>query len=96
MAPETKTAPSVPALKVTDCALLTMPFSVLAKVMLAPVGNARLLVSNAVVAAVTTASSAMMMELGPLVRTKPPLKVLLPSASVSKCAGAVMPPIAPP
>ena len=95
--PETNTVPPLPAFSVTDWLLLAIPLIVLAKVMLAPVANAPLLVvSKVVLTAVTTASSAIKMELGLLVLTKPPLKVLLPSASVSKCAGAVMPPIAPP
>ena len=97
MAPVTSTVPPVPAFSVTDCVLLTLPFRVLAKVILAPVAKAPLLVvSNVVLAAVTTASSAITIELGLLVRTKPPPKVLLPKASVSKCAGALMPPRAPP
>ena len=73
-----------------------LPFSVLAKVMFAPAAKLPLLVvSKVVLAAVTTASSATTIELGLLVRTKPPPKVLLPAASVSKCAGAVVAPIAP-
>ena len=96
IAPVTNTVPPVPAFNTTDWVLWATPLRVLAKVMLAPVGSAPLLVvSNVVMAAVTTAWSAMRMELGLLVRTMPPLKVLLPEASVSKCAGALMLPIAP-
>jgi len=96
IAPLTNTTPFVPALSVTDWPLLVLPFKVFANVMFAPAAKAPLLVvSKLVLAAVTTASSAMTMELGLLVRTKPPLKVLVPAASVSKCAGAVTEPMAP-
>ena len=59
MVPETNTVPAVPALSVTACKLLPVPFKVLANVMLAPVANAPLLVVSYVVSVVTTASSAM-------------------------------------
>ena len=59
IAPVTSTVPAVPALSVTACKLLPVPFRVLANVMLAPVANAPLLVVSKVVWVVTTASSAM-------------------------------------
>ena len=82
--PVTSTWPWVPAFKVTACALSAKPFKVLPNVMLAPAANAPLLVVSNVVLTVTTASSAMTIEFGLLVRTEPPLNVLVPAASVSK------------
>jgi hypothetical protein len=80
---------------VTDWALLPLPLSVLPNVMLAPAANPPLLVVSKMVSVVTTASSAINIELEPLVRTMPPLNVLLPASSVSKCNGAVTIPMAP-
>ncbi len=93
--PLTKTVPLVPALIVTDWALLPLPLSVLPNVMLAPAANPPWLVVSNRVSTVTSTSSAISIELGPLVRTVPPLKVLLPAASVSKCNGALTQPMAP-
>jgi len=93
--PDTNTTPCVPARIVTACALGAMPFKVLPKVIFAPLAKLPLSVVSKVVLTDTTASSAITMELGLLVRTKPPPNELLPFALVSKCAGAVIDPMAP-
>ena len=94
--PDTSTCPFVPEFSVTAWALFARPFKDFAKVMLAPDARPPLLVvSNMVVDAVTTASSAIKIELGLLVRTKPPMNLLLPCVSVSKWTGAVTEPMAP-
>ncbi|CAM8632811.1 hypothetical protein MCEGEM3_01990 [Oxalobacteraceae bacterium] len=89
------TMPWDPAFRVTDCVLAVVPFSEPLKVIAAPEARLPLFVVSNNVSVVTTTSVLKTWDAEPLVRTKPPLNVIVPVPAVSKCSGADVSPMAP-